>query len=314
MSMPCRLIRIPSFILAAIACLAMEPPAAKAQNTLTDEEKARILKRLDEIRGITRETRFGRYANALAAYTAAAETPAKSYAFYLDCIKLVRFDEHGKSFSEFREWRERNIKWIRESEHSTMLQLQLRYLVMTIRALHMEDRSKIIPQLQSFLEDGIGKQKAMGEHAEKLQESVTRTVFAQAYGLDKTLKTDSRWEYAPLHLAGHYKQLILPLLREEGNAKGLERAWDRLISMEIAMMEPVEDVKRKDDFVTSHLPSMKWAKWRDVAENGERARAAMKMLDLLEKHKGHDNVEGWIQDLINIVNGVTLRDEDFEVE
>ena len=283
----------------------------QAQNTLTETDKERILQRLEEMRELTLKSKFGRYANAMTAFQAAAETPAKSYEFYLECYKLVHFDREGKKFSEYRDWKSENIKKLRATEHATMLQFQLRYLVMTIRALHMEDRSAILPQLSSFISTAVERVDFMGESAGGLRRSVTRSIFAQAYEIDKTLGSDERWEMAPLNIAGHYQKLIFPLLREEGNAKGLERAWDNLITLEIALMEPVEDEKRKDDFVKKFLPRVRWAKWADVAENGERARASNEMLKILEANLDHDNAEVWINDLVETVKGGTISDEDF---
>ena len=101
-----------------------------------------------------RDAKSGRFSSALSAYQAAAETPAKAYDFYLECIKLVNFDQQGKKFSDYRDRKARNVKKISATEHTMMLQFQLRYLAMTIRAPNMEDRSKIFPELQLLRQRG----------------------------------------------------------------------------------------------------------------------------------------------------------------
>ena len=285
-----------------------------AQNTLTESDKERILKRLDKLLDTALESKFGRYTAAMTAFQAAAETPAKSYDFYLDCYKLVNFDRKDKKASEFRDWKAARVKELRSIEHSTMLQFQLRYLIMTIRAAHMEDRNEIIPQLNSYITAAVGKADSMGKYARELRGSVTSSIFAQAYEIDKTLGKDERWETAPLNIAGHYQKLIFPLLREEGNTKGLEQAWDRLINLEVALMEPVEDEVRKQAFVEKKLPELRWAKWSDIANNGERARGANEMLKIIESNMGHDSVEGWIKQLADIVQGGSVSDADFDYE
>ena len=156
----------------------------------------------------------------------------------------------------------------------------------------------------------VDKVEFMGRSAGGLRQSVTRSIFAQAYEIDKTLGNDQRWEMAPLNIAGHYSKLIFPMLREEGNARGLEKAWNNLIALEIAIMEPVEDEKRKSDFTTQRLPSLQWAKWADVADHGERARAANAMLQHVESNMDHDSVEGWIMELVQIVEGGTISEEE----
>ena len=47
-----------------------------------------------------------------------------------------------------------------------------------------------------------------------------------------------------------------------------------------------------------------------VADHGERARAANEMLKLVESNLGHDNVEGWITELVEIVRGGTISEEE----
>ncbi|MFT5409556.1 MAG: hypothetical protein ACI9NC_002281 [Verrucomicrobiales bacterium] len=287
---------------------------AKAQNTLTESEQKRILDRLENLHKTTLEVKFGRYANALAAFQAAAETPTKAYDFYLECYKLVNFDQKGMKFSDYRDWKERNIKRIRATENQRMLQFQLRYLVMTIRALHMKDRSEIIPQLQAFIQSMVDESEKMGEAAQGLGRGVTGTVFAQAYEIELKAVEGSTygWEMAPLNLSGHFRQLILPALRDEGNTKGLEQAWNRRIGWEIALMAPVEDLKVRDDFVSKTLPSLQWSKWQDIAEHGERAKAANAMLELIEQHLQHPNAEGWITSLSDTVREGSVTDADFE--
>ena len=295
----------------AIALFAGSAPDLVAQNTLTESDKKMILERLEKLATTHREAKFARYAGAVAAFHEASQTPAKAYGFYLDCIKLVNFDQQGKKFSEYREWKERNIQRVRATEYQTMLQFQLKYLLLTIRALNMEDRSKIFPDLQTFLNAAVAKREYMKQEASGLNGSVSGTIFAKAYGLDKVLK-DDRWEFAPLDIMGHYQKTILPILRERGDSKGIEHGWNRLINLEIAIMEPEEDEKVKFDFVKERLPTLHWSKWKDVAENGERAKAAMRMLELLENNLNHDDVEDWIYDLINVVNGGMVTDADFE--
>ena len=90
------------------------------------------------MRESVRDAKSGRFSSALSAYQAAAKTPAKAYDFYLECIKLVNFDEQGKKYSDYRDWKARNVKKIRATEHTMMLQFQLRYLAMTIRILNMD--------------------------------------------------------------------------------------------------------------------------------------------------------------------------------
>ena len=152
----------------------------------------------------------------------------------------------------------------------------------------------------------------MGAEARGLLRSVTDTIFARAYGLDKTLGTDEAWEMAPLNVMGQYQKTIFPVLREQGDTRGLELGWDRLISLEIAMMEPVEDEKSEAEFGSRRLPSLWWAKWMDVAETGGRGKAATGMLRHLENNLDHDQAEAWIIDLTHVVNGGDLEGEDFE--
>jgi len=293
-------------------CLLLNGSRAIAQDTVNESDKARILKRLDELSETSKKARVGRYSSALTAFQAAAASPAKSYDFYLECYKLVHFDRHGKKFSEYRDWKAANIQKIRDTSHSTMLQFQLSYLAMTIKALNMEDRTKIIPDLQKFIDAVVAKEDFMGDHARKLRQGVESTVFARAYSLDSALSKSEGWETAPLNVTGHYFKTILPALREKEDTAGLSSAWDKYIKLETHLVSTKEDVKAKDDFVEKRLPSMKWAKWTDIADNGDRAKAASAMLALIEKNMKHESVDSWISDLKDVVEGkrITVDSED----
>ena len=309
-----RHLRVPCAAVLATALITATCVRSSAQNTLTESDRKRILDKLENLHKTTLEVKFGRYANALAAFQAAAETPAKSYDFYLECVKLVEFDKPGKKFADYRDWKERNLKRVRATEHQKMLQFQLRYLVMTIRAMHMKDRVEMIPQLQGFIQSMVEDYESMGTAARGLNRSITGTIFAQAYEIELKAPNDGTpgWEMTPLNLNGQFENLILPALREAGDTKGLEAAWNRRIQWEIALMAPEEDEKVKSDFVSKDLPQLHWNKWVDVAENGERARAANAMLALIEGNLQHQSAEDWIKTLVDTVRAGSVSDADFE--
>ena len=298
--------------------------SVRAQDELPDEVREKILKKLEALSETAQESKFGKYTSASTAFEAAASSPAKAYEFYVECYKLINFDRQGKSFSDFRDWKAANLEWLRSTEHATARQLQLKYLALTIRYMNLEDTSKIVVPLKSFIESAVAIEKKLQgaapdpgnrrgrparSFADILYEGVNASVFAQAYGLDQVIGSVKSWELAPLNLQGHYMTVIIPELHESGTTTSIEAAWDHYIKLEGTLIANRDDVGLEEEFKSKRLPILLWSKWSDIADHGGRAKAASQMLTLLERYISHDQAENWIQDLEDVANGVELTKE-----
>lgn len=296
---------------------------AAAQDELPDEVRAKILKKLEALTETAKESKFGKYTSASSAFEAAAASPAKAYDFYVECYKLVNFDRKGKSFSEFRDWKANNLEWLRSTEHATARQLQLKFLLLTIRYMNLEDTTKIVTPLKTYIESAVAAEKKLQAtsaepnnrfdrgrrgFADILYEGVNTSVFAQAYGLDQILGSVKGWELTPLNVQGHYMQVIIPALHESGTTASIEAAWDHYIQLEGTLVANRDDAGMEEEFKSERLPVLLWSKWSDVADHGGRAKAASQMLSLIERYISHDQAENWIMDLEDVANGVNLSE------
>src|SRR5690606_16204709 len=91
------------------------------------------------------------HAVALQAYQSALASPTSSYQFYLKCLEKVRFTDEGKRQEAWRVYQEENKEELRDPAHIKARVLQLKYLILTIKAGTLEDRRSMVTDLIAFM-------------------------------------------------------------------------------------------------------------------------------------------------------------------
>ena len=165
----------------ALALVAFSFPTFTAE--AQDAETASLLKEIEAIRKLLESSSEKNNARALSVLRAALASPKATYEFHMDSVKQVNFDEEGRPESDWREWRDANEEERKESEHIQALQLQLRYLALSIQASGGradDDALKaMMPDLVAYLDSMTTAAVDFEEHRELLERSVLESPGAK---------------------------------------------------------------------------------------------------------------------------------------
>ncbi len=294
---------------AIVALFAFTFPAQA--DPLTSEQLSKILKELESIEQVVEGKRLSTRSSAVEKFRSASSSDKAAYDFYLDCIKMLRFDERDARFSEFRDWRDKNEARLKQPGTMMAMRLQLQYLVMTLRVAEGVERELIIPELEKFVAGIVANADALeADGLKTLREGVNRTVFAEAYELNQSLQV-SGWSFAPGDVGGVYQSTIFPFYRAE-RPELLSAAWDRRIDLEKRMTS----LTREDDpialkkFEEERLPRLYWDKAVDVFGSASQQEGAIAMIQLLRGNPDHPDAAKWLSNFKSLLIGPAPMEED----
>lgn len=284
-----------TLVLTALITLAL-PTQVPAQEELTPEVIEKLVSQLKLLSDQTSERKRGKHSTALAAFSEAASSNAKAYEFFVECTKLINFDQQEKRNSEYRDWKSRT-KELKSVDHCAVLRFQLNWLIMTIAADNSKDIGELIPKIYSALNVIVVQRENFGRYHNVLNGPVTSTIFARAYGLDSGLSSVKSWEMNPMNITGVFEKTVMPYFRATEDVDGLMGAWDLRIKLasELALDRQLEQAKI--DFSKETLPRLRWQKMRDLYQLGSHASAATKMVEIIQTNIAHDDCEKWINEL-----------------
>ncbi|HSP41342.1 MAG TPA: hypothetical protein VLO11_00585, partial [Luteolibacter sp.] len=119
---------------------------------LTEQERETLLKRLEDLQSSAEERVDARFRAAIAAYTSAASSPSAASDLYLKCVEKVNFIDQKRKSQDFREWKRREADEISSSGFGLALQIQLRWLILTLQAASENaDRAQLASGAQSIV-------------------------------------------------------------------------------------------------------------------------------------------------------------------
>jgi len=233
--------------------LAVSGPSATAE-PLTPEQIENIEHELSRLEEVLEEQRLSSRSSALSAFQKASSSEKAAYEFYVNCVKKLEFDRKDARFSEFRKWRDRNEDRLRKDGNLAALRLQLKYLVLTLRAAEQVPLEILIPELERFVGNIVANTELLEEGMKLLRQPVHKTPFAELYELDQTLNMDD-WCFQPGDFIAVYTKSILPYYRRM-EPEGLPAAWERRIQLETDYVETVraENPVALERYRTETLP------------------------------------------------------------
>lgn len=284
-------------LLVGLLLLAPAPPGAG--QTISDDQAMRILEQLDELEDQIRSGNRRARSTAIQRFREASASPRAATEFYLECVQALDFEANEARQSDFRAWRDRNQRRLSSDSHALALQLQLQYLVMSIRAAETDptEMAPVIAELQQFMNNMVANQERIADQADMLRRPVTNTIFARAYGLDRSLRNEN-WEFSPMNYGGIFDKTLLPFYREF-RPEQLGQAWNLRMRIEQVLAEESMDKAGYERFVRERIPEMQWDRAQDLFENEFRHQAITEMLAVVRNHPGHARAPGWIRTLRN---------------
>jgi|GEM_PF-1179426 len=268
---------------------------SRGDDPLTSEQRESLIEQLEVIQDVIDGKRVSTRTSAVQAFTAAAASDEAAYEFYLQCHKVLRFDKRDAKFTEYRDWRDRNEDKIRTKSHLAAMRLQLQYLVLTMRAAEGVDRDVIVPELERFIANIVANADQLtGEGMKVLRESVRRTIFAEAYGLDKSLEVED-WHLSPGEFATVYEKTVFPFIRENAPEQ-LADTWDRRIGLEVQFTELTQEGNdlALEKFETERLPRLYWAKANDIYQHVSETAGAAAMIRIVQAQQDHPDIAKWV--------------------
>jgi hypothetical protein len=298
----------------ALSALALFSPA-RAQS-LSPADMEALLEKLEKMREDANAKVDARFRAAIAAYTNAVGSDEAAMGLHLNCVQKVDFQDQQKKESEFRDWKRKEADQLSAPGHGLALRLQLRWLILTLRAASPKaDRDQLLPSVQEIV-DIIARDADKLRHQQQiLRQPVTSSAFARAYEI--TGVDVENWPMSPANISDIYEKILLPPLRKPDRLEALRSAWVRRIQGEIA----IEQASAGDDdsggrkngggarpraddyerFMAETVPELQWQMEMDLFRNGDQQGSAMRMLGHLEKYMSHRSARKWSDELKSIL-------------
>ena len=289
---------------------------------LTPEQMVVVRKKLAELRDTVDGNAKTRNLGAGDAFMTASKDAKAALALYLDCYKVVKFDRENRKVGDFRLWEEKNENRLKDPAFLEALQIQLRYLAISCKAAEVKEFDQVFAPLMEFT-DALSRLEESPDGM--LMQSVSRTVFAERYYLEKLLGKNEGWEDVAYNIEGIYNKAILPYLRNE-KPEALMSAWDRRIEQqkrlvsflseqnkkELRGMDREQEARMRDrqderggilkahdpeKFARETLPQLKWSKLIDSYHHLDQVMGAKALLDFITVNITNPKSEEWLEQL-----------------
>lgn len=290
--------------------------------SLTDADRETLLDNLEKIRATSNSRQDARFRIALAAYRTAMVSDEAAMELYLNCMEKVNFEELHKKAADFREWKRKEAEKISDSGLRLALRYQLRWLMLTLEAASENaDRGKLTGEAQDTMDAIFRDAEKLKNQQEILNQSVTSTVFAQAYDIN-AVKVEN-WPLSPVQVEAIYNEILLPPYRKPSGLAALQSGWIKLIKQESVKMElwsgrkdPNQEARGDKrigmatdmlspeylKFLEEDVPKLQWKMEVDLFQHGDESGAALRMLAHLEKYIGHASMRDWTDQFKKLIN------------
>lgn len=296
-----------------------------AETTLEKEEVEKMIASLENIRKAVVSRNSAQNAVALRAFQEHGTSAVKANAFYLECLKKLRFTDEGKRAEAWRTYRDDNEDTLNQMFHRTAKQLELNYLVLTINAVHAEDRRDLMVPLTGYIDRLLAADGRAYDHIDGIGDSL----FVEVYQIENSIDPGD-WESDPTNVQGIYDQAILPHMRKHRDPR-LVTAWRSKIDHMRKFADSERDGRLRkereeerearratgragtrdprlraearqerdpyEEFHSETLPEMKWEMCEDLVEHGFRAEALPLMFDVITEHRDYKEIHAWLNGL-----------------
>ena len=286
--------------------LVLSSPLRAQSYSFSSNERLQMLETIDDIKQHVSKGRNGFNSAAASAFLKASLSPTSTYDFYLKCYKEINFKRKGVSESEYREWKLENRDYLRSKEHSIVRRLQLKFLLITLKAATISEKEyeeKIIPELIALMDNCLSIYSTLGEARNELHSEATDSVFTQVYNIQPSLRRLDNWARSPMNFSDIYEFTILPAFRNPERIDELKAAWDKRIAQEITLVLAVDNFEAERYFNNKILPNLKWAKYLDMLRAGDERNALLSMVNLISANTRHPQIDQWLYEIEGYISG-----------
>lgn len=301
--------RVPILLVATSLLIHAEP--------LSNANRESLLENYEKFRKAADTNEDARFRVALAAYRLAMTSDAEAMSLYLNCMEKVHYKDMQKEASEFREWKRKESEKFANPNLRLALRYQLRWLILSLQAAsEHSDHTRLATDAQECVDSLFSDFEKFAPYGDILSQSVTTSVFAQAYEIE--ISKADKWPDSPTNLGSLYEDILLPPRRTPQRVQELRNTWIKYILQEGTKLKytPTKqrDAKKgkgreRDDgkdnsyppgkspeyikFVTLTQPRLEWKMEEDLFHYGDENGAAVRMLAHLEKYVSHPSCHEW---------------------
>jgi hypothetical protein len=293
-----------TFLIPSAICLVAGLATPSTADSLNGDERGSILLELNGIQDILDGKQLSLRTSAGQTFQAASASNDAAYEFYLKCHKILNFDPKGASYTEFRNWRDRQEDKVKTESNLSAMRVQLQYLVLSMKAAESAQLDAIIPELEQFVGNIAANSESL--NMRRMQEPVTKTIFAQAYDLDKSL-TMENWSYSPGNYSEVYERTIFPFFRATATQE-LAAAWDRRIALESGLFSRTHEgnVEALEKFQREGLPTLYWRKSMDLYVSVSQKQGAAALIQIVRANPEHPDIRNWVGSFAKLLKGTTV--------
>ncbi len=302
---------------------ALVSPISAAE--LKEKDLEKMITDLESLRKAVISQHSKQNAVALKAFIKHAASSASANAFYMDCLKKLRFTDEGKKAEAWRLYRESKNDEFSQVYHRQARQMELRYIILTIQAVKTNDRRDLMPTLLGYIDQLL----ELDGRAYDYIDSADGSLFTEVYDIQETVDPGN-WAMNPTNIASIYDSAILPHMRQHKDPR-LVTAWKRKIEHMKAFAEKKKEAKERDtrekarearkraggnnrndpsrrpeasaevdrfqEFLDKTLPALKWAMCQDLLEYGFEAEGLPLMFKVIRDHPESGEVMSWLNEL-----------------
>ena len=281
------------------------PQPAPPPKLLDEAAAAKLLAQLEDVSKTMEEKKYGYNSGIIRDLRDAGSSSDKAFNLWLDCMKVIEFDEKGRTATEFSEWK-RNQTKNGNRERDVRLQLEVQWLTVVVmdanartesaRAEVVAAASTYIDSLLALLKKNDGRGAPNGD--------VVGSVFGRRYKLDVTVgRKENGATHDPGSIGGIYDTVILPYYRRNKMATSLMQAWTRRIAHEAEAVAALDFPEAREKFEQERLPQLKWGQMKEMFELGQQETAGAAMVAHIRTNMAHRDAPRWIDDLRLLLAG-----------
>ena len=330
-------------VYAALA-FALFVPAVPAAEVLTEDQKASILKRLDDLLQRRESGATSGSTVAMNRLRSAAASNSAAATFYIACVKLERFERDEKKASEFIQWKSNHATAFRSELVGKCLRAHALGLLAAIQTANADKLKpeakdaqflKNLPDILTFADLGnncIAEEAALANEDKKdkderdimgqakaiIDMDIFNSAIAKTLNISAYIKTPEGFPTKISEVNNITESFILPRLYEIGELAPIDETWTRHITRLASAVTFYKDEKliaKSKDIFEEQLPLARWAQARDRFTYGDdKVAGATAMLDVIKNHLDNEFAVTWIEEFEQLVNDDTVVAESVEEE
>lgn len=274
---------------------------------LTKEQVDVISKQLADLEKQVAEKRGSSLTSIMAKLRSAVASEAAALNFYLECEMTVNIERKDLDKTEERARKEqaerqaerRTDKGEQEQngDLGTAIKLQIEYLLLTLEAheTKAEDRGKLVPKLQAYIQELVAKSdKLRGRAGQALGRDLAGSPIVQAMQIERFLRSEG-WSGNPVNIGGMFEATIFPFYAAQKKEE-LAAQWDARIAADIAVQKGRLPEPEFMIWGQQELPPLRWARAVYLAANGPSpVNGLAEMLNHIKAYPGHPDAPKWLE-------------------